>query len=161
MRISAIAILVALFLWPAAVFGQSLKFIDAFNRVDKLYVEGRYQEAIPFAKEALRLSDREFSPDHPITGNTLSRLALLYKTQGRYAEVELLYKRSLAIYEKALGPDHPTFATGLNNLAEQRNADAQNLLGAMCDNGLGVLQHCKTTAKCYTLAAEQGDASAQ
>ena len=46
-------------------------------------------------------------------------------------------------------------------LAEQRNADAQYLLGAMYDNGLGVPQHCKTTVKWYTLAAEQGDASAQ
>ena len=72
MRISAIAILVALFLWPAAVFGQSLKFIDAFNRGDKLYVEGRYQEAIPFAKEALRLSERECGPDHRNTGISLN-----------------------------------------------------------------------------------------
>ena len=59
MRISAIAILVALFLWPAAVFGQSPEFTDAYNRVNELYAEGRYQEAIPFAEEALRLSEDE------------------------------------------------------------------------------------------------------
>jgi hypothetical protein len=56
------------------------------------------------------------------------------------------------------------WATALHELvplAEQRNADAQYLLGAMYDNGLGVPQHCKTTVKWYTLAAEQGDASAQ
>ena len=32
MRISAIAILVALFLWPAAVFGQSPELTVAYNR---------------------------------------------------------------------------------------------------------------------------------
>ena len=37
-------ILVALFLWPAAVFGQSPELMDAYNRVNELYAEGRYQE---------------------------------------------------------------------------------------------------------------------
>jgi hypothetical protein len=41
MRISAIAIMVALFLWPAAVFGQSPELTDAYNRVDELSAEGR------------------------------------------------------------------------------------------------------------------------
>ena len=59
MRISAIAILVALFLWPAAVFGQSPELMDAYNRANELRAEARYPEAIPFAKEALRLSERE------------------------------------------------------------------------------------------------------
>ena len=45
MRISAIAILVALFLWPAAVFGQSPEFMGAYNRANELSAEGRYQEA--------------------------------------------------------------------------------------------------------------------
>ena len=44
MRISAIAILVALLLWPAAVFGQSPELMDAYNRANELSGEGRYQE---------------------------------------------------------------------------------------------------------------------
>jgi len=94
MRISAIAILVALFLWPAAVFGQSPELTDAYNRVGELYAEGRYQEAIPFAEEVLRLSEDEFGPDHPDIAQSLNNLAVLYKTQGRYAEAEPLYKRA-------------------------------------------------------------------
>ena len=118
MRISAIAILVALFLWPAAVFGQSPELMDAYDRSKELSAEGRYQEAIPFAKEALRLSEREFGPDHPNTGAVLNNLATRYVGQGRYAEAEPLYKRALAIGEKALGPDHPDVAGDLINLAE-------------------------------------------
>ena len=73
MRISHIAILVALFLWPAAVFGQSPELMDAYNRVNELYAEGRYQEAIPFAKKALRVSEREFGLDHQNTVTTINR----------------------------------------------------------------------------------------
>jgi len=133
MRISHIAILVALFLWPAAVFGQSPELMDAYDRSKELSAEGRYQEAIPFAKEALRLSEREFGPDDPTTGITLNNLAGLYDDQGRYAEAEPLYKRAMAIWEKALGPDHPDVATGLNNLAmlyktQGRYGEAEPLL---------------------------------
>ena len=71
MRISAIAILVVLFLWPAAVFGQSPELMDAYNRANELSAEGRYQEAIPFAKEALRLTEREFGPAHQNWFNVL------------------------------------------------------------------------------------------
>ena len=45
--------------------------------------------------------------------------------------------------------------------AEAGNADAQNNLGVMYDNGQGVPQANKTAVKWYTLAAKQGDAPAQ
>ena len=112
MRISAIAILVALFLWPAAVFGQSPELMDAYNRVNELYAEGRYQEAILFAKAALRLSEREFGPAHQNIGIMLSGLANLYRAQGRYDEADPLLKRALEIRVKALEPEHPD--VGLN-----------------------------------------------
>ena len=118
MRISAITILVALFLWPAAVFGQSPELMDAYDRVGELYAEGRYQEAIPFAEKALALGEREFGRDDPNTAALLNNLAVLYEEQGRYAAAEPLHKRALAIWEKALGPEHPDLATSLNNLAE-------------------------------------------
>ena len=40
--------------------------------------------------------------------------------------------------------------------AEQGDADAQNNLGFMYNNGRGVPQDDKTAVKWYTLAAEQG-----
>ena len=105
-----LSVVLVLALWPAAAHGQGDELMEAYDRFNELYAEGRYQEAIPFAKEALRLNEREFGPDDPTTGITLNNLALLYKTQGRYAEAEPLYKRALAIKEKALGPDHPDVA---------------------------------------------------
>jgi len=122
----------ALWLWPVAVQAQSEALMEADNQANALYHQGRYGEAIPFARKALELGEREFGPDHPTTDTLLNNLAELYREQGRYAEAELLLKqaepllkRALAIDEKAMGPDHPSVATGLNNLAELYRAQGR------------------------------------
>ena len=71
-----------------------------------------YDHAIPIAKKALRVAEKNAGANHPDVAWSLSNLALLYHYRGRYAEAEPLYKRSLAIREKALGPDHPNVAEG-------------------------------------------------
>ena len=54
-------------LWPAAAHAQSAQFMEAYGRYSDLYFEGRYEDALPFAEEALRLGEREFGPDHEKT----------------------------------------------------------------------------------------------
>ncbi len=51
--------------------------------------------------------------------------------------------------------------TKYRKAAEQGNASAQNNLGVMYDNGLGVAQDYKQASVWYRKAAEQGNASAQ
>jgi tetratricopeptide (TPR) repeat protein len=102
---------------PSVVSGQSSDLMEAYDSFITLYQQGRYRDAEPYAKEALRLGTEEFGPNNPSTADFLNNLALLYDVQGRFAEAEPLYKRALAISEKALGPDHPDLTTGLNNLA--------------------------------------------
>ncbi len=97
--------------------GQSPELMDSVRRYQALSGQGNYAAAVPFAKKALRLVEREFGPDHKITANFLGNLAELYRAQGRYGDAEPLYKRSLAIREGALGPEHPDVAQSLNNLA--------------------------------------------
>ena len=92
--------------------------MDAYNQFSELHAQGLYQEALPFAEEALRLGEEEFGPDDPTTATLINDLAALYYSRGRYAEAEPLFQRSLAIREKALGPKHPDVAQSLNNLAE-------------------------------------------
>ncbi len=121
MRVRRMILRLAATLWatlnPDMASGQSSELMAAYNSYNALYQQGRYSEAEPHAKEALRLGTEEFGPNDPTTANLLNNLALLYKTQGRYAEAEPLYQRSLAIWEKALGPEHPHVATGLENYA--------------------------------------------
>ena len=124
--------LLCLALWPGAAGGQSSELKAAYKQFNHLYAQGRYQEAIPFAEEAVRLGEEEFGPDHPTTATLLNNLAELFRLQGRYAEAEPLHNRALAIRETALGPEHPDLATSLNNLAglyyfEGRYAEAEPL----------------------------------
>ncbi len=76
--------------WPAAAHGQSPELIDADKRYKDLYAQGRYEEALPFAEEALRLGEHEFGPDHPVIAALLTSVAELNYTQGRYAKAEPL-----------------------------------------------------------------------
>jgi tetratricopeptide (TPR) repeat protein len=113
--------LAAAFLWatydPDVASGQESELREAYNSYKTLNQQGRYSDAEPYAKKALRLGTEEFGPNDPTTAVFLNNLALLYYTQGRYAEAEPLHRRALAIREKALGPEHPDVAQSLNNLA--------------------------------------------
>jgi tetratricopeptide (TPR) repeat protein len=132
MRISAIAIVVALFLWPAAVFGQSPELTDAFGSYEELYDQRRYHEALPFAEKALELGIREFGANHLHVGAFLNNLALVHAGLGHYADAELFHKRALTVNEHALGPGHLNIATSLDSLAslyqdQGRYAEAEPL----------------------------------
>ena len=114
-------LLAAAFLWatydPDVTSGESSELTEAYNSYNTLYQQGRYSEAEPYAKEALKLVTEEFGPNDPNTAALLDNLAFLYYTQGHYAEAAPLYQRSLAIKEKALGPEHPDVAQSLETYA--------------------------------------------
>ena len=112
------ALAVAIALWPALpTRAQSPELMDAYRQYQALDRQGDYAAAVPFAKKALRLGEREFGPDHKNTAIFLNNLAELYRAQGRYGDAEPLYKRSLGIREKTLGPEHPDVAQSLENYA--------------------------------------------
>ncbi len=87
------------------------------QEVEKLYSQGKYDQAIPLARRFLAIVKIALGPNHPSVATALNNLALLYYAKGDYARAEPLYRRALAIDEKALGPNHPDVATALNNLA--------------------------------------------
>lgn len=94
--------------------------------------QGKFTEAIPFARKFIELAKEEFGESNSIYAIGLNNLATAYEAQGRYEEAEPLYKRALIIYEKALGPDHPLTATSVGNLAtlylnQGRRAEAEPL----------------------------------
>jgi tetratricopeptide (TPR) repeat protein len=111
--------------------GQSSELMDAYNTYESLYQQGRYAEAEPYAKEALRLAVEEVRPD-PTIAIFLNNLAELYLVQRYYAEAEPLFRRSLEIKEKTLGPEHLDVANTQHNLAtlygeQSRYAEAEAL----------------------------------
>ena len=110
---------------------------DSLNRqVVDLYHAGKYQEAIPIARQLLEICEKINGPDHPDTAPSLNNLAALYRVMGDYAKAEPLYRSALA-FEKALGPEHPDTALastawravpGNGRLRQSRTA-----LSARCD----------------------------
>ena len=97
--------------------------IDSLSRqVVELYQAGKYEQAIPIARQLLEINEKIKGPEHPDTAGSLNNLAALYYAMGEYAKVEPLYRRALTIYEKALGAEHPSTASSLNNLAEHYRA---------------------------------------
>ncbi len=87
------------------------------QQVIQLYQQGKYNEAIPLAQQALAIWKQQLGDNHPDTAISLNNLAGLYTVQGRYSEAEPLYKQALAIHKQQLGDNHPLTAASLNNLA--------------------------------------------
>ena len=87
------------------------------QQIIELYKQGKYNEAIPLAEQALAITKQQLGDNHPDTASSLNNLALLYGVQARYSEAEPLYKQALTIIKQQLGDNHPLTASSLDNLA--------------------------------------------
>lgn len=103
---------------PSHAQGGNAEWIRLNQEIDNLTQQGEYGRAIPVAKEALELAQRNAGPDHPDVANSLSALAEIYSAQGDYTLAVQHHGRALAIREQIHGSDHPDVATSLNYLAE-------------------------------------------
>ena len=91
--------------------------IEKLNReVERLWVMGNYDQALPFAQQAVEKSEKTGGPETALLAKSLNNLAWVYDNKGDYTRAEPLYVRALAIREKVLGADHLEVATSLNNL---------------------------------------------
>jgi len=114
-KISLMVILGVSFVAPT--YAQKVLWNELNQEAVKLYKQGQYSEATKVTKEALKVAEETFGPDHPDVAQSLNNLVELYRAQGKYAQAEPLYKRALTIWGKSLGPDHPDVATVLENMA--------------------------------------------
>jgi CHAT domain-containing protein/Tfp pilus assembly protein PilF len=79
--------------------------------------QGHFAEAIPKAREVLRIVEQALGPAHPAVATSLNNLAMLLQATGDYAGARPLFERALQIQERALGPADPAVAQSLSNLA--------------------------------------------
>tara|TARA_B100000780_G_C20855171_1_gene339903 strand:- start:47 stop:571 length:525 start_codon:yes stop_codon:yes gene_type:complete len=86
---------------------------------------------------------------------TILSLALAFGTGAVLAQD---FQKGLAAYK---ANDHATALKELRPLAEQGDADAQEMIGWIYENGIGVLQDYLEAFKWYRLAAEQGNTVTQ
>ncbi|NET82123.1 MAG: tetratricopeptide repeat protein [Moorea sp. SIO1F2] len=87
------------------------------QQVIELYKQGKYSEAIPLAREALKIRQQVLGEEHLDVATSLNNLGLLYYSMGRYQQAEPLYTEALEMRRRLLGDQHPDVTTSLNNLA--------------------------------------------
>jgi hypothetical protein len=117
-RLPTFVLISLLALWPQTTTAQSSELMNAYHKALSLQKNGQYKEAIPFAKSALEISEREFGPNHENIATMLSNLAWLYLSLGQYKNAEKFFLRELEIRLKKNGPSHPDTADSINDLSE-------------------------------------------
>ncbi len=100
----------------------SLEIEEYLEGYNDAYFNAEYQKAIDLGLEALRVIEKNYTPEHPNAAAMLNNLAALYKAKGNYAEAEKLYKKALATYENTLGLDNLYAAKVWNALGENYQA---------------------------------------
>lgn len=101
----------------AAQQAEQQRYNQLNRELGELYNQGRYEEAIPLAKEALSIVEKALGRRDPNTAKSMHILATLYRAAGEYGKAEPLYRESLSIREEKLGPEHQETAASLNDLA--------------------------------------------
>ena len=77
--------------------GEEWKMLNA--EVNRLIRLNEYDKALPSAKKALALAEKQMGANHPDLAVSLDRLALVYHQQGDYSSASPLYYRALRISE--------------------------------------------------------------
>jgi tetratricopeptide (TPR) repeat protein len=112
---------------------------ELLNRADELCVranilrdQGRYAEAAPLLREALRLREAILGEEDQKTLAAIHSLAQILRGQCDLYAAEVLLRRVLNVSERLLGEEHPDVARDLTNLAlllkdTNRHAEAEPL----------------------------------
>ena len=92
------------------------------QEVVKLFGEKRYRDALPMAKQALRIREKVLGPDDELIAFSLNNLAEIHFAETRYSDAEPLFKKSLGILEKKWGHDSGNLTNTMERLALTRFA---------------------------------------
>jgi len=96
--------------------GPDLAEVHALH-ARRLYWDGRYAEAVPFARRALMISEQVIGPEQEYTAFVVALLGRILLADAEYADAEVSIARALATRRAVLGPDHPAVAESLRDQA--------------------------------------------
>eukprot|EP00004_Rigifila_ramosa_P012170 TRINITY_DN261_c0_g1_i3.p1 TRINITY_DN261_c0_g1~~TRINITY_DN261_c0_g1_i3.p1 ORF type:complete len:1013 (-),score=273.37 TRINITY_DN261_c0_g1_i3:40-2928(-) len=77
---------------------------------------GRYEEAIPYYREALKQAEMRLGPTHTFTASVTNALGLNLQKAGNLEEGRKYLELAVKLGYETLGPDHPTLANRLLNM---------------------------------------------
>jgi CHAT domain-containing protein/tetratricopeptide (TPR) repeat protein len=122
----------------SVAIARDLKDRDALAsslaRLANIYLHlGRFGDAEPLYKEALRIREEAVPSDPQAVANSLNDMGQLYYTLQRYPDAADLYRKALSLWEHVLPPDAAQIGEALNNLGATyrslgRNEEAEPLL---------------------------------
>jgi tetratricopeptide (TPR) repeat protein len=88
MKFTSIAALfaAAILLFSSPALSSSSGYEEALKNSSGLYEQGRFQEAIPCAKQAIAIAEQEIGVDDAAFAGLLDKLAVLYEAEMHYAK---------------------------------------------------------------------------
>jgi CHAT domain-containing protein/Flp pilus assembly protein TadD len=95
------------------------------RRWSELHEAGKFEEALPLARQTVALRRQVLGDAHPATAVSAQDLALTLNAQAKYAEAESLGRQALEVCRKVLGEEHPHTAASYNNLGTTLQAQAK------------------------------------
>jgi CHAT domain-containing protein/Tfp pilus assembly protein PilF len=84
---------------------------------EELYAGGKYDEALPLAKQQVDSYRKLLGDEHPAVAESLNTLAAVLATKGNHAAAEPLLREAVAMRRRLLGDAHPGVALVLGHLA--------------------------------------------
>ncbi|MFY9224948.1 MAG: tetratricopeptide repeat protein [Blastocatellia bacterium] len=85
--------------------------------VESLYDQGKYDQALPMAIQALEIRKSILGENHALTSSSIHELGLLYLNKGQYTKAEELFSQAIEIREKSFGKNHILTASSTDYLA--------------------------------------------
>ena len=87
------------------------------SEVYRLWKAGRYRDALPLAKQVLKIHRGILGAENAFTAWSLINVAAQYEGLSEYAMAEPFYEKALESQKRSLGEQHPDYAQTLDNLA--------------------------------------------
>jgi len=98
------------------LFTQPSKTLVAMSQMSLLQGEGKKDEALQKARDAVKIASKEFGPDDALTGTCWNNLGIMLNDLEENKEALDAFKKAHAIRTKVLPAGHPHIGTTLNNL---------------------------------------------
>jgi CHAT domain-containing protein len=112
------AVLAGLFLAVSLAFAQEERWAQLSQQVEQLGQQGRINQAIPLAEQAVKVAEATFGPNDRRTGLSLDELGLLYKNLDDLPDADSCFRRALAIFKAVGGSQSKDAGAVLLNLAD-------------------------------------------
>jgi hypothetical protein len=100
-----------------AILSAEAEFERFARSAKRLFVSGRYAEALQMSREAHAFAAAELGPTHPFALRALNDIAVVHQLRGELDLALPLALRAAGELERTVGPDHAETLTALANLA--------------------------------------------